>query len=260
MTLPATAPADVTPSTAAATSDPMQPCARCDLVHVTSKGAVSCRGHKRSGPPCTNPPMHGQLVCRMHGGSSPQARTAASRRLALGEAMAELDRLGRPLEVEPAEAMLAMVYEAAGNVALYRQLVQRLRADVDQGAGVIEGNAEDGPFADDIDRSELGGSIASRVDPANWKAAPHVWVVMYDAERERLVRWAKACRDAGVDERQVQLAEADGRRIVAVLLAGFDALFALLEGDVGSERLVELRRDRLPLIVRQAIETTGAET
>ena len=210
--------------------------------------------------PCKKRPVNGATVCRSHGAGAPQVKAAARRNVALASAMAELSKLGGFVQLEPADAMLAMVHEAAWNVALYRHLVQRLRVnDVDAGTGELEGPGDEGPFIDDIDRSELGASIASRVDPGNWKAAPHIWVTMYDAERERLMRWSKACRDAGVDERQVALAEADARRIVAILLAGFDALFALLEGDVAGDRLAELRREQLPDIVRRAIETTATE-
>lgn len=242
---------------------PMDPCSKCTpgaRPHLPGR----CTGHvdEEDGTvrPCRRWPTRGATVCTSHGAAAPQVKAAARRNVALAKAMTELDKLGGFVELEPADAMLGMVHEAAWNVALYRHLVQRLRVnDVDAGTGVLEGTTEDGPWIDDIDRSELGASIASRVDPGNWKAAPHIWVAMYDAERERLMRWSKACRDAGVDERQVALAEADGRRIVAMLLAGFDALFALLEGDVAGDRLAELRRDQLPDIVRKAIETTAVE-
>lgn len=218
--------------------------------------------------PCKQRPVNGATVCRSHGAAAPQVKAAAKRNVALASAMAELNKLGGFVELEPADAMLAMVHEAAWNVALYRHLVQRLRVnDVDPGTGEIEGPGEDGPFIDDIDRSELGGSIASRVDPGNWKAAAHVWVTMYDAERERLMRWSKMCREAGVDERQIALAEADGQRIVAMLLAGFDLMITALVTALGELVAAEhlqgvlgtLRREQLPDIVRKAIETTASE-
>lgn len=60
--------------------DPM-PCDRCGEPHP------KCIGHKRNGAPCGQKRMAGQLVCRMHGGSSPQALAKAEERIA--EAQAE---------------------------------------------------------------------------------------------------------------------------------------------------------------------------
>lgn len=214
----------------------------------------------RTGQPCKKRAVRGAAVCASHGGRAPQVRAAAGRRLALGEAIAELSKLGRPIEVDPAEAMLEMVYEAAGNVAALRRLVQQLQVNtIDPGTGVLEGGGGDPPFMDDIDRSELGAAIASRVDPANWKAAPHIWVAMYDAERERLVKWAKACRDAGVDERRVRLAEDRGAQIAQVLTVAAGMLFELLRAaGVDAALLDGLQREQLPGVFRTAITTTLA--
>lgn len=121
-------------------------------------------------------------------------------------------KLGRVLPVEPAEAMLAMVWEATANVAVLRDLVQAL----------------DAGRVDDPDGVGLGSTLAIRSGSAQKpnEATPHVWVGMYDAERERLMRWAKACRDAGVDERRIQLAE-DQAQLMAQVCKGFAA--ALLD-------------------------------
>lgn len=61
--------------------DPM-PCDRCGEPHS------KCIGHKRNGAPCGQKRMTGQLVCRMHGGSSPQALAKAEQRLAAAQAEA----------------------------------------------------------------------------------------------------------------------------------------------------------------------------
>jgi hypothetical protein len=74
--------------------------------------------------------MAGQAVCRMHGGAAGRARAAAARRTARAEAVAQLRGLGRPVAVEPAEAMVAMVHEAAGNVAFLRAQVQHLGEEI----------------------------------------------------------------------------------------------------------------------------------
>lgn len=197
----------------------------------------------------------GRDGCRMHF-STPAAKKVAARRLALGEAQAELAKLGRPIVVDPADAMLEMVYEAAGNVAALRRLVAALGELVDQEPGEVAD--EDGIVAEGW-RDELGSGIAGRTDPTNWKAAPHVWVAMYDAERDRLVKWAKACRDAGVDERRVQVAESQGRQLAQILTATLDAVRVALLAVVPVALLDELWRTQLPGIVRTAIEATVKE-
>ncbi len=204
---------------------------------------------KSSGAQCKRPAVPGATVCRYHGGAASHVRRAAARRLALGEAMAELSRLGRPIDVEPAEAMLEMVREAAGNVAVYRMLVQSLHPAVDEAPGGL---------GDDVDALELGRGLAGRVDPANWKAAPHVWVELYDAEREKLVRWSKACRDAGVDERQLELAE----RTVSLIEAGYRVLINHMVGWAESwapDGAAELRGELMPVWVREALDASSRE-
>jgi hypothetical protein len=185
-------------------------------------------------------------------------KAAAKRRLALGEAMAELERLGVPVEVDPAEAMLQMVYEAAGNVAVLRGWVQQLRgaesliegADADD---VLEAMAQLGSGKTTVAKSRKG-VVAGRVDPANWKAAPHVLVTMYNDERGRLVKWAKDCRDAGVEDRRIQLAERQGELLAGVLRSLLAGLLGALTAAVLPE--TELRKvwaTEVPGLVRAAL-------
>lgn len=218
---------------------------------------------KRSGEQCKRRPVPGATVCAMHGGKAPQVQRAAARRLALGEAMGELHRLGVPIDVEPADAMLDMVREAAGNVAFLRARVQELdqltreSKELEAALAVLGGGGKDS--REIAQRAPAG--IYGQVDPRNWKAERHVIVAMYDEERERLVRWAKACRDAGVDERRVQLAEDQGRMIAAVLRGALEGALQLVVGllDPAVATVVRERwAAEVPGIVRREIaEKTG---
>lgn len=231
------------------------------LVDGTRPMAVRCHARSaRTGKPCRAWAVRGATVCAAHGGRAPQVRAAAARRLALGEATAALAKLGRPIDVDPAEAMLEMVAEASGNVAVYRALVQSLDTRVDQAPGGIITDSDVELDEEQVESLRLlGHGIAGRVDPANWKAAEHIWVTLYNEERERLVKWAKACRDAGVDERRVQIAEAQGRRIGVVLHTAVAGLFDRLAGLVDGAVLEELQRVEMPALLRAAIETTSEE-
>lgn len=193
---------------------------------------------KTTGNRCGRWPMKGATVCKHHGGKAPRTLAKAKRILALGAAQADLDRLGRPIEVDPSEAMLAMVHEAAGNVAFLRGRVQELVQDV--GSGGIAG---------------LTGGMAKPNE-----AVRHVLVVMYDEERERLVKWSKACRDSGIEEQRVALAERYGEEIAGVLRVILEAaLVALLTAGASSEVVRRVWAEQVPQIVRGALGQASGE-
>lgn len=207
--------------------------------------------------PCKNSPRAGGTVCNSHGARAPQVANAAAQTVAMDKAVREL-RLGGRVVIDPAEAMLESVYESQANVNILKYQVTQLLPSVGPGAGELEG--DDGePYMDDIDRSELGSTIAGRVDPANWKAAPHVLVVMYNDERERLMRFSKMCRDTGVEEHRVQLAERMATQLIDVnttVLEGFISwiLQRLDQGSLTPEVLGEAQRTVVPQLMRKAIE------
>lgn len=88
--------------------DPM-PCGRCGEPHP------KCTGHKRDGSPCGQKRMTGQLVCRMHGGASPQALAAAEARVAEAHAEAVVRKLWVGLEqASPVTDPVASLQRLAG--------------------------------------------------------------------------------------------------------------------------------------------------
>lgn len=160
------------------------PCSKGRAPHVTVTGHPACVGHgKRTGKCCENAPMKGQQVCRMHGGSAPQAKAAAERRLARARLEGEIGDLLAEVEAEvagmaPAEALAV----AQGRAAAMGELLARALLTVD--AGDLWGP------------NHLGDG------------APHVAVEMLGEWNDRLARIAKAAADAGIDERRVRLEEA----------------------------------------------------
>lgn len=206
-------------------------------------GPMKCKAKKRDGTHCKAWAMKGSTVCRVHGGRAPQVKAAAKRRLALGELENERLRLGVPVKVGNAEALVEMVWEAAGNVAFYRGLVQQLRT----GEALVKGY-DDEDILEAMANIGVGkpvpsrkGQIADRVDPSNWRAEPHVLVRMYNEERDRLVKYAKLCRDAGIEEHRIALAESQGQMLFDAVRSFLAALTASLISAVPTYQAVVKR-------------------
>jgi hypothetical protein len=152
---------------------------------------------KQTGQQCKHLAIPGGTVCRVHGGSAPQVQAVALRRLQADQARADLRRLGVAIETTPIEALEAMLYEAAGNVTVLRAMVAELDQDGDNSSS----------------RSAIYGPTFHESGSPTGKGEPHVLVVMYNQERDRLAKLAEACAKLGLDERRVKLAEAQVARL-----------------------------------------------
>ncbi|GAA0494873.1 hypothetical protein Ade02nite_19570 [Paractinoplanes deccanensis] len=163
-----------------------------------------CSGKRSNGEPCTKWPMKGQRVCNTHGGSSPQAKAAAERRLRTANAEQAVVTFGLPREVDPRDALLEEVYRAAGVVDFLRDQVQKLTADE-----VVWGKAEE---------VEKQAGEFPGIDVTH-KASVNVWVELYARERKHLVDVCKAAIQAGIEERKVRVAEQQGALLAGVIKA-----------------------------------------
>lgn len=170
----------------------------------------TCRAVNRQGVRCGNWAMTGQEVCRLHGGSSPQALDAAKRRLEKARADGRIAEFLEEYGIEakhPHDGILEVVDKSGAMVAVLGLLVGELSPD---GGGLY------GP-------DHLGDG------------RPHVLVEMYG---DWLDRHAKACKlalDAGVDERRLRMAEAQASRLFSALSA------ALASAGLTTEQQFEIR-------------------
>lgn len=153
---------------------------------------MQCHAHRRDGTQCRNHAIRGAHVCRMHGGTAPQTRAAAKRRLDEQKAVEQVRVLGLPRDVDPHIALLEEVHRTAGHVAYLNSMI-----------GDFDSDAELKQYTRD-----KGG--------LTWEK-PAVWVEIYQHERTHLARVCKAALDAGVAERQVRLAEQQGQLLAKVI-------------------------------------------
>lgn len=169
------------------TPDPKS-CAKCGQPHV------KCTGHRKAdGAPCGQPRMAGQLVCRKHGGKAPQALAAAARRVEDEVARAAVVTLGLPVDISPSDALLDEVRRTAGHVFWLLAKVQS-----EDGGAFVPMKSED---------SHPGNGSQS------------VWYRTYQSERAHYVNVCAQALKAGVEERRVRLAEAQGEAVAGAIRA-----------------------------------------
>lgn len=169
-----------------------------------------CGGTNRQGQPCklaagqgTGHVGHGN--CKHHGGATRNGiRHAASAR-----AETLVQTYGIPRDITPAAALLEEVRYAAGHVAWLRGKVAELEPEA-----LTWGVAEVAHKS----ATEFGGTDTTE------RAALNVWLEAYHRERRYLLDVSKAALAAGVEERLVQLAEAQGLAVVSVLARVFERL------------------------------------
>lgn len=161
-----------------------------------------CSARRSNGEACTKWPVAGQKVCNTHGGSSPQAKAAAERRIQVAKAASAVVTFGLPREVDPRDALLEEVYRSSGAVDWLKVRVQELEAEQ-----VVWGTAEEV----DKQAGEFPGTDVTR------KAAVNVWVELYARERKHLVDVCRIAIAAGIEERRVRLAEQQGAMLAGVI-------------------------------------------
>lgn len=163
-----------------------------------------CGAKKRQGEGCckrpagwgTDHPGTGQ--CKLHGGCVRNSRVAASEELARKAVIT----YGLPRDISPTDALLEEVRYTAGHVAWLREKVAELE-DRDLVWGVTE--------VADKQATEFKGTDTTEA------ARPNVWLELYYRERKHLVDVTKAAISAGIEERRVKLAEAQGALLNGVI-------------------------------------------
>lgn len=178
-------------------------CEKCSQPHS------GCAAHNRSGNPCGRRPMKGQRVCPMHGGKATRARNNGIAKHALQVERARAGMAMTKVDIHPVIALLDAVQWTAGEVDYWRARVQQL---------------DDEQLTWSTTTHREGVGPLGVVDERTHEATRHVAYTQYVEAQERLVRFSTAALKAGVEERRVRLAEAQGEAVAGVLRAVLDEL------------------------------------
>ena len=173
---------------------------------------------KSTGVQCARYAIEGASTCRVHGSGSRKAKDAAARRVAEAKAAREAEKavttLGLSRDVSPSEALLEEVRWTAGHVDWLRDRVREVERDE-----LVWGKTK----WKQVDSAD--GPIEETVETASTS----VWYDLYERERKHLVTVCTAALRAGVEERRVRLAEAQGAQVAEVIRAILDDLSLTLE-------------------------------
>lgn len=182
-----------------------------------------CTAHSsRTGERCKKAALRGATVCRSHGGAAPQVREAAQHRAAEFEAHREAERMvaRAGVDADPIEHLLDSLYRSAALVEVWGVMVAALDAAAEKEAaangslrgelGYLEADPESSDELVVLSRDRLVALDRQGM------AKVHPYVAEYQLALERRAKFAKLCIDAGVAERQVQIAELIGGTISAV--------------------------------------------
>jgi hypothetical protein len=185
--------ADVTP--------PKQPCQRGGCAHH-GDSHPRCTAHNRAGKACGGLPVDGTNVCRMHGGTTPNAQRVVKERRQEAEIREMARTLGVPIDVDPKDAILQEIAWCAGHVAWYRSRVQALDPDA-----LIRG-----PRSEQLTvRTGFQAGEQTTTDSGN---DVNLFLRLYNEERDRYQRLCLQAIKVGIEERRIRLEESKADLLV----------------------------------------------
>lgn len=154
---------------------------------------------------CQAPLAEGAKRCRRHGGAAPQAKAKEIERVETRkneDIMRRALPFGTPKDTDPQAALLQLISDKAQEVEFLRFKVEELGDDA-KVWGPTEHQEGVGPMG--------------AVDMTTVKAVPNTWWLMLRSAEDQLAKYATAALRAGIEERQVRIAEATVSKLVGAI-------------------------------------------
>lgn len=164
-----------------------------------------------SGDTCRRPAgdrtsHQGRGRCYLHGGNTPGQVIKAERE----EVYERARTYGASINIAPEQALKEEVCRTAGHVRWLSEVVANI---LHEGDGYEIFQDEEGK---QMFRPKTG---LKQMDNSGKFEKASVWVEMYQKERDMLVRVCKVALDAGIAQREIQLAEAQGEMMGRIVIA-----------------------------------------
>ena len=207
---------------------------------------------KTSGARCKRTAIPGGTVCRYHGGSAPQVRRSAERRLARDRAYGEAGRLMELMGESTAESAdpLSTLLEAVARSRMMARAFEVLVAELDTANRIEVSEDEDGG-------RYIKPGVLALTHLGDLTTHPYVeqlrtWTV-------EAARISKLALDAGVEERKVQLAEEQGNLLGQVLRGFVEGLVEeLAAAGLDATTVRTVVAERAPVLMRRAVAMARA--
>ena len=156
-----------------------------------------CGVRKKNGELCKAPAGSGTAHigyghCKFHGGNLPSHKKENN----LEKVRSQVEALGLEYEIDPGQALLNLVWQAAGDLEFYKQKVNELPEQY---------------------QIELGANGSS-------KLSIHPYTELYHQTQNRLAQISKLALQAGIEERRVRIAERDASVIYQAIQVALKSL------------------------------------
>lgn len=198
---------------------PIANCDECHQPHIAPRwGQPSCRAHHARRDengnkiPCSANRVRGMEVCVKHGGSSPQARRAATVKVVVATIAERANKIfGIPRHIDPAQGLIEEYWRSAGLVRAYEAVVMGLKPDA-LVWGIVERQVTTGTEGGE---DGVDGDVARTTARANI----NTWIKLFNEERDRWTKLGVEIARLGLEARRDEYIRAQVEVFASVLLS-----------------------------------------